>query len=66
MIAVDTLVRGTAGVTARIITGRVYRVLRSGVAVITDEGQQAIIYHPEEIGAPRPATRRTDIPRRLQ
>lgn len=68
MIAVDTLVRGKAGVTDRIVTGRVYNAMRSGAVAIIGEndGRQWIINSPEPIGDPRPVSARRDIPSRLQ
>ena len=65
-VRVDSLVRGKAGFTDRIVTGRVYSILRSGVAIITDDGRQAIIYKPEVLAKPRPLIARTDIPTRLR
>jgi hypothetical protein len=65
-LKLDSLVRGAIGHTNRVETGRVYRLLPTGVAVITTEGKQAVIDHPEVIGDPRPVISRGDIPHRLR
>lgn len=65
-VPIDSLVEGKAGVTERQIRGRVYANRPTQVAVITDEGKQAIIYDPTIVGPPRPLNQRTDIPSRLR
>jgi hypothetical protein len=65
-LKLDSLVRGVVGHTDRTATGRVYRLLPTGVAIITTEGKQAILADPEIIGDPRPVISRGDIPHRLR
>lgn len=66
-VQIDSLVRGKAGNTGRVVEGRVYAIKPTFVGVIlTDSERQAIIYEPEVIDKPRPLNQRTDIPTRLR
>lgn len=66
-VHLDSLVKGFAGWTQKIVEGRVYNILRSGaVAIIDAAGKQWIINDPEVLDKPRSLSARTDIPARLR
>lgn len=65
-VKIDSLVRGKAGSTDRIVEGRVFAIQQSGATAVLDvNGKQWIIYNPEVVDSPRPTMARTDIPQRL-
>jgi len=66
-LQIDSYVRGKAGLTDKIVEGRVFHVSKTGSAAIVDpDGKQHIIYEPEVLDKPRSLIARTDIPRRLR
>lgn len=69
-VQLDTLVRGTIGVTETVRTMRVYRVLGNGqvAGIDADDGRQHLMDDGnfEVIGEPRPVLQRRDIPKRFQ
>lgn len=66
-VHIDSLVRGIAGYSGKVVEGRVYRIDRNGwVALVDRDENQWVIYDPEVIDKPRPLSTRTDIPSRLR
>lgn len=67
-LQIDSLVRGKAGTTDKIVQGRVYSIQRSGAVAIIDGdgGKQWIINEPEVLDTPRSVIARADIPKRLR
>ena len=66
-VHIDSLVKGFAGWTGKIVEGRVYSIMRSGaVSIIDAAGKQWVIYTPEVLDKPRPMNLRSDIPARLR
>ncbi len=65
---IDSLVRGSAGVTHRVVEGRVYSTPVFGVAIVDADGRQWVLYDGrfEVVEDPRPIAQRRDIPDRLQ
>lgn len=67
-VHIDSLVRGTVGVTDRVVEGRVYATPVFGVAIVDADGKQWVLYDGryELVEGPRPIAARRDIPDRLR
>jgi len=66
-LQIDSYVRGKAGLTDKVVEGRVYFIQRNGSAcIVSPDGKQHIIYEPEVLDKPRSLIARTDIPARLR
>lgn len=67
--AIDALVRGRAGATETVVTGRVFRVTPHGhVGLLDEHGHQRLVAYGavEVVGPPRPVKDRRDIPAHLR
>jgi zona occludens toxin (predicted ATPase) len=68
-VPLDALVRGRAGATELLVTGRVFRVTPHGhVALIDADGRQRLVAYGqvEFLDKPRPVAQRRDIPAHLR
>ena len=65
-VHIDSLVRGKAGSTDRIVEGRVVAMKATTTTLIGPDGRQWQTYDPEVIEGPRPLAARRDIPARFR